>query len=219
MPRFRREPHDAGADAGTSTARGGRRTARSTAAAVDPAPRVGGVGAADLLALQRTVGNRAVQRLLAAGALRPASRRGGAAGATRGALELALGASEDAVPRVGRRPAGPSQTIRRLMSVAAFIDASDSLFAGKRNKVLTIDQALQQFHATRSATRAGDVQKYQGVINVCDNYLALPPNTTNETRRSGVRVLRQQAINEGNVVAARVTDANSTPERRRPVRL
>src|SRR5688572_19389822 len=113
MPRGSREPHDADVarDADASAARVARRPAQVGFPEGESALRADGLTAAGLRQLQRTAGNRAVQRMLVRGELRLAPRPG---------------RTPDTVERAGETPAitetaehpgtaSPNESVQRLM--------------------------------------------------------------------------------------------------------
>lgn len=86
-----------------------------------------------------------------------------------------------------------------------FKERSDAWYAGPRNKVVVIDNALAAYHANDATfSRAARLTALQGIIDLCAQYLALDPATTNATRRAGVTALRDKATNERQDFAALV---------------
>ncbi|MEX2228846.1 MAG: hypothetical protein WEB13_04315 [Dehalococcoidia bacterium] len=88
---------------------------------------------------------------------------------------------------------------------------SDAWYAGPRNKVVVIDNALAAYHANdATCSRAERLTALQGIIDLCVQYLALDPATTNATRRTGVTALRDEARQE-RIAFAALVDWDNTP--------
>jgi hypothetical protein len=129
---------------------------------------------ADILWLQRQVGNRATSRLLTAGKA-----------------------------AAGNAAAGPL-VVQRLMDPARFTELSGlatdtNLLSRGRNKVKGVDNALTAYVAADLTNPAAKLQMLDDLIQSCSTYLARPADSAK--RQVGVNLLKNQAIAERPFVA------------------
>lgn len=136
-----------------------------------------GYNPSQILTLQRTLGNKAVQRMV------ERTRQSTTAQPT--------SIYPKPFSTLVEQPANSlSHPVQRLMTLAKFKDKSDGAFAGKRNNVTKVDTALIKYHSATSKSVG-----LSEVIGKCDEYLN-GPDKKDSSRVAGVKALKKEATNE-----------------------
>ncbi|HKR51716.1 MAG TPA: hypothetical protein VJT72_19460 [Pseudonocardiaceae bacterium] len=148
-----------------------------------------------VLALQRTLGNAAVTRLLAGDEKAESTPQ---SAVQRGAVHRALrdpGRPFDHDVRVTSEQAGFAGPIpvARLMTEQVFVTATADRGPRWASDVTGIDAAVQTYHQFTRAQYQQRANALSTIIGQCRNYLE---SSRNERRKAGVRILLSQALAE-----------------------
>ncbi|MEM7797614.1 MAG: hypothetical protein AAF633_00365 [Chloroflexota bacterium] len=152
---------------------------------------------ADATLLQRSLGNQAVRSLANGG------------GSDRSALHSELdfseildrdvGSNEKSSDEKSTETSGSSGMIQRIMTLDQFKEKTSLSIVQPRNKVVAVDTALTRYRGLKSDVD-GVVGKHAAaneLIAACDTYI----DADKAKRKPGVRLLRQEAVDEASVLA------------------
>jgi hypothetical protein len=159
----------------------------SSMSSLRPDGTLNGANRSQVLSLQRTLGNKAVQRMV---------ERTRQARTATNATNLKPGAANTIEPTVkppeiiGQAANALSHPVQRLMTPDKFKDKSGGPFSGARDKIKKVDAALLKYQSASSRSVG-----LSEVIAACKDYLD-GPGKKDSKRISGVKALRKEATNE-----------------------